>query len=65
MKKFLLILPILLLTGCAHSLNVTTDPVKRATLNIPTPPPLKMDNVQWIVVVTNDKPNYSLRGFDT
>lgn len=58
MKKFLLIIPILMLTGCATDINVTTDPIKRAKLSIPVPPVLKMDNVQWKVVVENDKPSY-------
>lgn len=59
MKKILLILPILFLTSaCGHNLDVTVDPLKRATLDIPAPPPLEMDPVQWTIKVENDEPQY-------
>lgn len=59
MKKLLMSIPIvILLSSCASGIDVTTSPIKRSNLNIPIMEPLNMDNVQWKVIVENDKPSY-------
>ena len=60
MKNLIIALSLLLLTGCASSVDVTMAPVERQPLEIATPQPLVLKPVQFHVFVQNGAPYYSL-----
>jgi hypothetical protein len=67
-RLFALVIPALLLTGCATTdhLQVSTAPIKRVALKLPPQKPLDLGGVHFKVVIdpTTKQPQYVLDGQD-
>lgn len=60
MKKLIIILGALLLSGCASNVDVTTKAVPRTNLELPAQKPLTLKPVQLHVNVNNKVPSYCM-----
>ena len=54
-KVILLLVAVAFITGCSltpkvKQVEVTSKVVEKLPLNLPTPPPLQMQNVEWLIV---------------
>lgn len=48
--KLIALASCLSLVGCGTSLDITSKPVERAPLVLPTPEPLKLKDIEWFVI---------------
>ena len=54
-KVILLLVAVAFLAGCSltpkvKQVEVTSNVIEKLPLNLPTPPPLEMQNVEWLIV---------------
>ena len=60
MNKIHVVLVSLFLSACSSTVQVTTKPVERVTLDVTVPPPLILREIQWRVFDIQGKPYFAL-----